>query len=106
MGTTATETELAPARSTGIELDSEAELSILLDGILEQDLTCESADHGTDSLSHDPDQFATLRGTAPCGATRNVCEKFARVFSSLGRQSISCRCGDSHQAQSISFVRI
>lgn len=89
-----------------LKLDSESELSLLLDELLERDLPCGSANHSSDSKNHDLKNLATMRGTPPCGSTLNVCAKFARYIQAQSWFSVSCLCGGSHQAWTIEFVKI
>jgi hypothetical protein len=96
----------APSRSGSPVLSSESELSLILDGLWDEELPCGSEAHSTDPVSHAPEELATMRGTPPCGATMNVCERFAVTIQELEGMSVSCRCGELHPASSFIFVKI
>lgn len=91
-----------------LEKPSLAEPSI--DGALEeqwdQKLPCEARNHSKDPRAHDVDEPASVRGTAPCGKTMNICSKFADVFQANGFVGVPCQCGDRHFASSFSFTKI
>jgi len=88
------------------KLDGESELSLILDGLWDEELPCGSEAHSTDPVSHAPEELATMRGTPPCGATMNVCERFAVAIQALEGMNVSCRCGALHPASSFVFVKI
>lgn len=81
-----------------------------LDGSLEeqwgQKLRCEARNHSSDPNGHAVDEPASVRGTAPCGRTMNICSKFAETFRSFGWASVRCQCGDKHFASSFRFTEI
>lgn len=85
---------------------ADPELDSSLDGLWDRKLRCEARNHSTDTRGHDPEAPASVRGTAPCGQTMNICSKFAEELSAHGTVAIPCQCGKRHFISSFSFVKI
>lgn len=74
----------------------------LLEEKWDEELPCEAISHG-DLKYHDPGA-ASVRATAPCGRTLNICAKFAGLVAN--RKFSLCLRGHVHRGGSYTFTDI
>lgn len=76
----------------------------LLEEQWDEELPCEHPGHEFDLKRHDSAAGASVRVTAPCGRTLNICAKFAAVIAK--RKIVLCRRGHVHFGEHYTFTDI